>query len=69
MPAPDLLQATGTVREKIAAEVYRVELANGHSAMGRLARNFSEEAITLGGQVVIEFHPYDLSRGRIVAVG
>jgi translation initiation factor IF-1 len=47
---------------------YRVELANGHRCIARTsgeARNRAAEYVC-GDAVSLEFHPYDLSRARIV---
>ncbi len=40
----------------------RVELPNGHRAVGQ-SRRYTP---TLGDEVTIAFHPYDLARGWIV---
>ena len=42
----------------------RVELPNGHRCVGQ-SRN---QVFTIGDPVTIAFHPYDLSRGWIVAL-
>jgi translation initiation factor IF-1 len=61
------IQARGTVVEVLKHGACRVELANGHRCIARApkeARQFST-----GDEVALEFHPYDLSRGRIVPPG
>jgi translation initiation factor IF-1 len=47
---------------------YRVELANGHRCIARASGELRLNFVRLfpGDRVQIEFHPYDLSRGRIV---
>jgi translation initiation factor IF-1 len=65
MSARDCLQAEGTVVAILSGEVYRVELANGHRAMARPEKG-KTKVYELGDKVRIAFHPYDLSRGRIV---
>jgi translation initiation factor IF-1 len=65
---PNQIPARGTVVEILEDEVYRVELANGHRCIAHVSREQSLNAVPLGlGESVhLEFHPYDLSRGRIV---
>ena len=64
MPS-EQIRANATVIEIMTRDAYRVELANGHRAIARPARE-NAAAYQPGDQVSIEFHPYDLSRGRIV---
>ncbi len=65
MSARDNLQAQGTIIEVIGEGAYRAELPNGHRCVARAERNAPEFA--LNDKVLLAFHPYDLSRGRIVA--
>jgi len=67
MPARDNLQAQGTIIEVLERGAYRVELPNGHRCIARAEKNAPDFA--LGGAVQLAFHPYDLSRGRIVGAG
>jgi translation initiation factor IF-1 len=62
------LQARGTVVEVLKHGAYRVELANGHRCIARASGEHRLNFIRLsdGDRVQIEFHPYDLSRGRII---
>jgi translation initiation factor IF-1 len=60
------IQARGTVVEVLKHEAYRVELANGHRC---IARAPDGARLCVGNRVQLEFHPYDLSRGRIVPPG
>jgi len=46
-------------------EAYRLELANGHRCIARTAKGL-KSTFNVGDHVSIEFHPYDLSRGRII---
>ena len=59
------LRARGKVVELLGRRACRVELPNGHLCIAR-APEGGEPA--LEEQVTVEFHPYDLSRGWIVAV-
>ena len=69
-PAPPAneIQARGTVVEILQQGAFRVELANGHRCIARVSGEHRHKDIQLspGDPVQLEFHPYDLSRGRIV---
>ena len=58
----------GTVNEVLPNSVFRVELANGHRLLAHLSGELRLNFIKLlpGAKVLLEIHPYDLSRGRIV---
>ena len=60
------IQAKGTVVEVLKHGAYRVELANGHRCIARAPDGAD---LSAEDRVRIEFHPYDLSRGRIVQPG
>jgi translation initiation factor IF-1 len=60
------IQARGTVTEVLKHGAYRVELANGHRC---IARAPDGAHLSAGDRVQLEFHPYDLSRGRIILSG
>jgi translation initiation factor IF-1 len=68
MPSAQQIKAHGTVVEVMKHGAYRVALANGHrciaKASGAVRLDFTKFAP--GDKVSLEFHPYDLSRGRIV---
>jgi translation initiation factor IF-1 len=57
------IQAPGKLIEVLAHEAYRAELANGHRCIVRAPRG---SVFSVGDEVTLEFHPYDLSRGWIV---
>ena len=65
------IQARGTVVEILKHGAYRVELANGHRCIARASGERPSDFVSLspGDRVQLEFHPYDLSRGRIVLRG
>lgn len=65
MPARDSIEVKGTIIEVLDREAYRIELANGHRAIGRAGKEISS-AYQTGDTVLLSFHPYDLSRGRII---
>jgi translation initiation factor IF-1 len=64
MSARDHLQAQGTIIEVLEAGAYRAELPNGHRCIAHAEKNAPDRA--LGDSVLLAFHPYDLSKGRIV---
>ncbi len=59
---PDEIRATGHVVELMRDGASRVELPNGHRCVGQSRKKI----FSLGDEVTIAFHPYDLSRGWIV---
>jgi len=58
----------GNVNEVLPNMVFRVELSNGHRLLAHLSGELRLNFIKLlpGSKVLLEIHPYDLSRGRIV---
>jgi translation initiation factor IF-1 len=56
---PDEIRAPARVVEVMRDRAYRVELPNGHRAIGQSRTH----QFSLGDEVTIAFHPYDLSRG------
>ena len=68
MPSANHIRAKGTVVEILKHGAYRVQLANGHRCIARASGEHRLNFIRLspGDPVQLEFHPYDLSRGRII---
>jgi translation initiation factor IF-1 len=60
---PDEIRAQGRVIELMRDGACRIELPNGHRAVGQ-SRTYRA---ALGDEVTIAFHPYDLARGWIVS--
>jgi translation initiation factor IF-1 len=62
------IHARGMVVEVLKQGAYRVQLANGHRCIARASGEHRLNFIRLstGDRVELEFHPYDLSRGRII---
>ena len=62
------IQTRGTVVEILKHGAYRVELANGHRCIARASGDLRLNFVRLaaGDRIDLEFHPYDLSRGRII---
>ena len=68
MPNANQIPGRGTVVEILKQGAYRVALENGHRCIARASGNHRLNFIrhALGDQVQLEFHPYDLSRARII---
>ncbi|MCR4392160.1 MAG: translation initiation factor IF-1 [Candidatus Acetothermia bacterium] len=68
MAKKDVIRARGEVLEVLPDSMYRVRLDNGHESLcvtsGRMRKHFIR--VVVGDRVVVEFSPYDLTRGRIV---
>jgi translation initiation factor IF-1 len=66
----DNFQVEGLVQEALANGVFRVQLSNGHRLLAHASGNFRLDFIKLlpGSKILLEIHPYDLSRGRIIEV-
>lgn len=68
MSKKDVIRARGEVTEVLPDSMYRVKLDNEHDALcvssGRMRKNFIR--VVVGDRVIVEFSPYDLTRGRIV---
>lgn len=68
MSKNDVIEATGTVIEKLPGAMFQVELENGHKVLshisGKLRMNFIK--ILPGDKVTLELSPYDLTKGRII---
>jgi translation initiation factor IF-1 len=59
---PDEIRAPARVIELLRDGACRVELPNGHQAVGQS----KSRSVAIGERVTVAFHPYDLSRGWIV---
>ncbi len=68
MPGNDRIEVVGSVVEALKDHNYRVGLSNGHRVVARLSSEMRLNFIQVlpGDKVVVEFSPYDLSRGRIL---
>ncbi len=68
MASANQIHAKGMVVEVMRGGAYRVQLQNGHRCIARASGEHRLNFIRLaaGDTVELEFHPYDLSRGRIV---
>ncbi len=68
MPKKELIRTRGEVIAVLPDSMYRVRLENGQESLcvtsGRMRKNLIR--VVVGDKVVVEFSPYDLTRGRIV---
>lgn len=64
----DVIRQRGEVIESLPSSMFRVQLTNGHVVLchisGRIRKNYIR--ILTGDHVIVEFSPYDLTKGRIV---
>ena len=64
----DVIRQRGEVIESLPSSNFRVKLDNGHVVLchisGRIRKHYIR--ILTGDRVIVEFSPYDLSKGRIV---
>jgi len=64
----DVIRQRGEVIESLPSSMFRVRLANGHVVLchisGRIRKHYIR--ILTGDRVIVEFSPYDLTKGRIV---
>jgi translation initiation factor IF-1 len=66
--AEEKVEFEGEVMEVLRGRMFRIQLDNGHEALGYLGGRMKRYRIRLmlGDRVRIELSPYDLRRGRIV---
>jgi translation initiation factor IF-1 len=64
----DVIRQRGEVIASLPSSMFRVRLINGHVVLchisGRIRKHYIR--ILTGDRVVVEFSPYDLTKGRIV---
>jgi len=64
----DVIRQRGEVIESLPSSMFRVRLGNGHVVLchisGRIRKHYIR--ILTGDRVIVEFSPYDLTKGRIV---
>ncbi|MBI3495426.1 translation initiation factor IF-1 [Candidatus Berkelbacteria bacterium] len=66
--AKDVILLEGKVVEALPATLFRVELGGGDVVLAHLSGKMRLHYIKIveGDKVMVEFSPYDLTRGRIV---
>jgi translation initiation factor IF-1 len=63
----DILEYEGSIVEVLPNQMFKVELANGHTITAYTGGKMRQNRIRLvaGDDVKIEMSPYDLQKGRI----
>jgi translation initiation factor IF-1 len=61
------IEIEGVVAEALPNAMFRVELTNGHVVLAHISGKMRKNYIRILPQdrVIVEFSPYDLTRGRI----
>ncbi len=64
----NFIRKRGEVIEAYPSSMFKVRFEDGHEALchisGRMRKHYIR--ILVGDRVIVEFSPYDLSRGRII---
>lgn len=63
----DVIELTGTVEEALPNAMFRVNLDNGNKVIAHISGKIRVHYIKIVpvDKVLVEFSPYDLTRGRI----
>jgi len=64
----EVIRQRGEVIESLPSSMFRVRLQNGHVVLCHISGKIRKHYIRIltGDRVVVEFSPYDLTKGRIV---
>ncbi|MEA3239713.1 MAG: translation initiation factor IF-1 [Candidatus Bipolaricaulota bacterium] len=64
----DVIRQRGEVVESLPSSMFRVQLTNGHVVLCHISGKIRKHYIRIltGDHVIVEFSPYDLTKGRIV---
>jgi translation initiation factor IF-1 len=64
----DSFLVEGVVQDVLQQGVFRVRLSNGHELLAHLSKelNLNTTKLLPESKILLEIHPYDLSRGRIL---
>ncbi len=67
-PKKEVIRQRGEVIESLPSSMFRVRLQNGHVVLCHISGKIRKHYIRIltGDWVVVEFSPYDLTKGRIV---
>ena len=70
MSKSDMIEVEGTVAEVLPNTTFKVELQNGHIVLAHISGKLRMNNIRIlpGDKVTIEMSPYDLTKGRIMAL-
>lgn len=63
----DVIELTGTVEEALPNAMFRVKLDNGNTTITHISGKIRVHYIKIvpGDRVLVQFSPYDLTKGRI----
>ena len=63
----EVIRQRGEVIESLPSSMFRVRLQNGHVVLCHISGKIRKHYIRIltGDRVVVEFSPYDLTKGRI----
>jgi len=64
----DVIRQRGEVVESLPSSMFRVQLTNEHVVLCHISGKIRKHYIRIltGDHVIVEFSPYDLTKGRIV---
>ena len=67
MAKEEMLEFNGTVTELLPNAMFRVKLENNHEILAHTSGKLRKNRIRVltGDKVLVEFTPYDLTKGRI----
>ena len=68
MPDKEVIEMEGEVSEALPNALFKISLDSGHEILGHLSGKMRIHYIRLvpGDRVIVEFTPYDLTKGRII---
>lgn len=68
MSKDDVLKVEGVVIKQLPNSIFKVKLDNGKEVMAHPSGKIRLNSIRIieGDRVIVEFSPYDLTKGRIV---
>jgi translation initiation factor IF-1 len=63
-----VIRQRGEVIESLPSSMFRVQFPNGHVVLCHISGKIRKHYIRIltGDRVIVEFSPYDLTKGRIV---
>ena len=68
MSKEEILEFKGKVTDLLPNAMFKVELENGHEVLAHTAGRMRKNRIRVlaGDEVLVQFTPYDLTKGRII---
>jgi translation initiation factor IF-1 len=64
----EVIEVQGTITDALPNAMFRVQLDHGQEVLGFISGKIRRHKIRIlqGDRVVVEFSPYDVTKGRIV---